>query len=195
MPTISNKTSQYALWFASLLMLACAGGPPEPQPASPLPGAQAQALNRIPCQAPADCSARGGSCQNGGCRADNECTTAADCSSGSPCVADVNFGGLCALPADRAPVPEPTAMCTSDGRCPAGQTCDADGLCRAIHVCRTNKDCHKAQVCDAVTGRCVPRPPRACRTSADCPTGEVCDPVTDMCGAPSCTPQPDGTCK
>jgi len=193
MPTILNRSSKYALWFASLLMLACAGGATEPLPEPVTLGTQA--ISRLPCLANADCSPHGGSCSAGLCHADNECATAADCSDGSECLADVHFGGLCASADSSGPIPSPAGMCASDGSCPAGQACDADGMCHAIRACHSNRDCHKGQVCDSATGRCVPRPPRACRTDSDCPPGTVCDPATALCSPRPCTPQPDGTCK
>jgi Cys-rich repeat protein len=196
MPTIVNKSSKYALWFSSLLLVACAGGS-EPQ-SGPAPiGAQEQAQKRIPCKVTADCAVRGGICSEGLCRAENECATAADCSDGSQCVPDVNFGGLCATTEDPTPVPNPTMPCDKNGLCPAGQFCDADGMCRGVHACHSDKDCRKGQVCDVVTGRCVPRPPppHDCRSDADCPAGQICDPATEHCVARPCDPNPDGTCK
>src|SRR5687767_1875809 len=93
----------------------------------PRAGNTQSAITRIPCQVQADCVSRGGECTGGQCTADNECASAADCAAAEACVADVNFGGLCAA-SGATPLAGPAWTCTADADCPTGQVC-LSGTC------------------------------------------------------------------
>lgn len=188
---LTKKVARCSLLFVGLLLAACTSAPPDP---AAVTAEREQAITRLACRATADCSSRGGACQQTVCRAENECATDADCAVGSTCVADPNFGGLCAESEELLPTPLPATRCSSIGLCPPGQLCAADGTCRPARSCRTNKDCRKGQICDPATGHCSAPPPR-CNRDTDCMSGQVCDAATGSCiPNPHCMLLPDGSC-
>jgi hypothetical protein len=168
-------------------------------------------IDRIACTTTQDCVTRGGYCEDGICRADNECETGADCAAGSMCVADPNFGGLCGDPTFGPPIPGPAWPCTSGADCPIGQGC-ADGVCKEDGECTTDADCGAGALCyssnDEPGGICASDRPAtnpycrsdgmgACRSECNsddtCFTGATC--VADLCywddecvTADDCTP-------
>ncbi len=152
----------------------------------------------ITCVDTADCVARGGQCEDGFCRADNECTSDADCAEGS-CVADDNFGGLCATETSGPPVPLPEWACESGADCPIGQGCGSDGLCHEDGECNADADCPEGQLCynagnDDPAGFCADERPATnpyCRSDGAGACRYECN-LDDSCGTgASCS---DGLC-
>ncbi len=148
----------------------------------------------ISCQETPDCVSRGGTCEEGICRADNECASSADCEEGD-CVPDENFGGLCAVPTSGPPVPSPAWPCASGADCPVGQGCGSDGLCHEDGECDDTADCGAGELCynagnDDPAGFCAAERPATnpycradgegacryeCNTDGTCFNGATCD--------------------
>ncbi|CAN5185979.1 hypothetical protein BH11MYX1_BH11MYX1_05390 [soil metagenome] len=145
----------------------------------------ASITQRIVCTTTPDCAARGGSCINNQCRADNECTTAADCASGETCAPDPDFGGLCTS-AGQPLAPLPAWSCTVGKDCPLGQGCASDGTC---HV---DGECHNAWQGEYLVGDCADAS-QICAASLD-PLAGFC---TDGRGGPDpyCRSTGAGECR
>ena len=181
------------LVLAGLLAAACDGGP-----------STGQSTQGITCTTTADCSARGGTCVAGQCRADNECASDSECGAGQTCVADADFGGLCTS-AGQPAQPLPAWSCSTGKDCPALEGCGSDGKCHVDGECHLTwqngfevGDCANGQLCAAPgsslagfctddrggpdpycrstgTGEC--RAP--CASDAECGTGNSC--VSGFC--------------
>jgi hypothetical protein len=122
-------------------------------------GADEQSSIYIPCGETADCVARGGTCEDGYCRANNECATSADCEEGE-CLPDPDFGGLCVTAQSGPPLPGPAWSCTTGADCPVGQGCGSDAKCHADGECQSESDCQTGELCynagnDATDGFCA----------------------------------------
>lgn len=63
-------------------------------------------------------------------------------------------------------------VCRSDEACGLDEYCNPTGSCQKKSGCFSNADCQSPNVCDVVTGQCIP----AIRCSADfqCDLGQIC---------------------
>ncbi len=117
----------------------------------------------------------------------------------------------------------PTGGCKTDADCPLGYYCN-NKKCEKVPTtppggCKKDADCKKPNVCDTVSGMCVPpstTPTGGCKSNADCtppnlcdtasgkclpPTGKQCDPVEglecpagEVCVGRQCVKLPSGGC-
>lgn len=118
----------------------------------------------------------------------------------------------------------PTGGCKTDADCPLGYYCN-NAKCEKVPTtppggCKTDADCKKPNICDKVSGMCVPpttNPTGGCKSNSDCtppnlcdaktgkclpPTGNQCDPVEgidcpdgEVCVGRVCVKLPTGGCK
>ncbi|MCK6573194.1 hypothetical protein L6V77_19100 [Myxococcota bacterium] len=66
--------------------------------------------------------------------------------------------------------------CRDDASCGGGGRCAADHTC--VFLCDPENDrCPGGQVCDAISGRCVP----LCESNDDCPADQICDAFSARC--------------
>lgn len=141
----------------------------------------------LACTVTADCVARGGTCVAGACRAENECTTDADCAAGQACVADPDFGGLCAAPG--APTqPLPAWACQLGQECPLGQGCASDGFCHVDGECHTMIDPQGNTVSDCPGGL-------LCFTAGPIVGPGICSDDRALGPNPNCRSDGEGACR
>jgi len=118
----------------------------------------------------------------------------------------------------------PPGGCKTDADCPLGYYCK-NAKCEKVPTtpaggCKSDADCTKPNVCDKVSGMCVPpstNPTGGCKSNSDCtppnlcdtktgkclpPTGNQCDPVEgidcpsgEVCVGRQCVKLPTGGCK
>ncbi len=167
------------------------------------PGHSEGALQRIACMSKTDCVARGGDCVNGECVAANECAKDADCPQGQICVADDNFGGLCAVSKDVVQA-GPAWACQLGRDCPVGQGCGSDNLCHVDGESHHHAACPQGQICydggnGSGRGFCADQRPDHdpyCRSDGKGACRNECD-QNGACNGGTCVANfchPDGEC-
>jgi len=104
---------------------------------------------------------------DGSCRAG----TPLVCDDGNPCTDDACAPRVGCVHANN------TASCDDGSLCTTGDTC-RDGACVGKRAaCDDGNACNGVELCDELTGRCVPGTPPDC-ADADARTTDACDPVS-----------------